>query len=152
MQSKRCAECLCILVQIHVNTVLFLLHLLCWPWHYFFAYFIFSISSNFATYLWRMMVSNPVSKTNQVLPICMPRSSFIHIVTSLVNNGNNITKRKRSSDIYSRIQGSKCLKLHRQSAEGFVRLAPSGLHTPSPEQRFSKGEYTYGWYSARPQK
>jgi hypothetical protein len=26
-----------------------------------------------------------------VLPICMPGSSSIHIVTSLVNNRNNIT-------------------------------------------------------------
>jgi hypothetical protein len=37
------------------------------------------------------LLSHPVFKTNQVLPICMPRSSFIHIVTSLVNNRNNIT-------------------------------------------------------------
>jgi hypothetical protein len=36
-------------------------------------------------------LSHPVSKTNQVLPICMPGSSSIHIVTSLVNNRNNIT-------------------------------------------------------------
>jgi hypothetical protein len=35
--------------------------------------------------------SHPVSKTNQVLPICMSGSSSIHIVTSLVNNINNIT-------------------------------------------------------------
>jgi hypothetical protein len=37
------------------------------------------------------LLSHPVSKTNQVLPICMPGSSSIHIVTSLVNNRNNIT-------------------------------------------------------------
>jgi hypothetical protein len=37
------------------------------------------------------IVSHPVFKTNQVLPICMPGSSSIHIVTSLVNNRNNIT-------------------------------------------------------------
>jgi hypothetical protein len=36
-------------------------------------------------------LSHPIFKTNQVLPICMPGSSFIHIVTSLVNNRNNIT-------------------------------------------------------------
>jgi hypothetical protein len=36
-------------------------------------------------------VSHPVSKTNQVQAICMPGSSSIHIVTSLVNNRNNIT-------------------------------------------------------------
>jgi hypothetical protein len=36
-------------------------------------------------------MSHPVSKTNQVLAICMPGSSSIHIVTSLVNNRNNIT-------------------------------------------------------------
>jgi hypothetical protein len=37
---------------------------------------------------------------------------------------------------------------------GRVCLAPSyGLHTPSfSEQWFSKNVYTYGWYSARPQK
>jgi hypothetical protein len=35
-------------------------------------------------------MSHPVSKMNQVLPICMSGSSSIHIVTSLVNNRNNI--------------------------------------------------------------
>jgi hypothetical protein len=40
---------------------------------------------------WRDAVSHPVFKTNQVLPICMPGSSSIHIVTSSVNNRNNIT-------------------------------------------------------------
>jgi hypothetical protein len=37
------------------------------------------------------LLSHPVSKTNQVLAICMPGSSSIHIATSLVNNRNNIT-------------------------------------------------------------
>jgi NH3-dependent NAD+ synthetase len=37
------------------------------------------------------LLSHPVFQTNQVLPICMPGSSSIHIVTSLVNNRNNIT-------------------------------------------------------------
>jgi hypothetical protein len=36
-------------------------------------------------------LSHPIFKTNQVLRICMPGSSSIHIVTSLVNNKNNIT-------------------------------------------------------------
>jgi hypothetical protein len=36
-------------------------------------------------------LSHPFSKTNQVLPICMPGSSSIHIVTKLVNGRNNIT-------------------------------------------------------------
>ena len=36
-------------------------------------------------------LSHPVFKTNQVLPICMTGTSFIHIVTSSVNNRNNIT-------------------------------------------------------------
>jgi hypothetical protein len=46
----------------------------------------------------RVLISNglshPVYKTNQVLPICMPGSSSMHIVTSLVNNRNNIMYRK----------------------------------------------------------
>jgi hypothetical protein len=42
-------------------------------------------------YFFLERLSHPVSKPNQVLPICMPGSSSIHIVTSLVNNRNNIT-------------------------------------------------------------
>ena len=62
-----------------------------------------------------------------------------------MNNRNNITWRKRDLQQNS---GKQKLQTSQASTGGYVRLAPSSkLQTPSSEQRFSKGEYTYGWYS-----
>jgi hypothetical protein len=57
----------------------------------------------------------------------------------------------RLSEIYEesrkqRLQTSQAIDF------GFVRLTPSSRQTSSSEQRFSKDEYTYGWYSTRPEK
>jgi hypothetical protein len=96
------------------------------------------------------LMSHPISKINQVLPICMPTSSSIHIMSSLVNKRNNHIKKKDYQIFTGESCEAKDSKLHRQSTRGCLRLAPSsGLHTSSSsEQRFSKGEYTYGWFSA----
>jgi hypothetical protein len=86
----------------------------------------------------------------------MPGSGSIHIVTSLVNNRNNITKRKEIIRDLQQNPEKQRLQTSQAIDWGCVHLAPSfGHHTPSSsssEQRFSKDEYTYGWYSARPQK
>ena len=64
-----------------------------------------------------------------------------------MNNRNNITWRKRDLQQNS---GKQKFQTSQASTRGYIRLALSSkLQTPSSsEQRFSKGEYTYGWYSA----
>ena len=98
----------------------------------------------------------------ECITICMTRSSFIYIETLLVNNQQQYHEKERNTtnkwlSEYTAYPGNKGFKLHRQSTGDCVRLELSNIfnrlhHNFLFWTAVSKGEYTYGWYSARPQE
>jgi hypothetical protein len=70
-------------------------------------------------------------KKTKCKPICMPGSSFMHIVTyKWIQKQNHIRKRENYQR-FTLYLGNEGIKLHRQSTGGCVRLAPATSSTNS---------------------